>query len=141
MARTFDLQILTPEYEFFNGQATSVSVKSIDGFLTVWAGHSPMASALDVGQLTIRTADETLIAFHSKGFMEVLNNTVTILSQACEWPDEIDESRAESAEERAAKRLASEGFERASGNRAALTRARARLEVFRRAHKKKEYKK
>lgn len=138
MAHSFDLQVLTPEYEFYNGKAVSVTVKSIDGFLTVWANHVAMACVLDVGQLTIRTEDETLIAFHSKGFMQVIDNTVTILSQACEWPENIDEIRAESARQRAAERLASEGFETASGNKAALSRARARLDIIRQTREKKK---
>lgn len=138
MTHEFDLQILTPGYEFFNGKARSVTVKSIDGFLTVWANHVPMACAIDVGQLTIRTADETLTAFHSKGFMEVINNSVTILAQACEWPEDIDFQRAESARQRAAERLASEGRETAIGNKTALARALTRLSVLRQADRKKK---
>ena len=42
------------------------------------------------------------------GFMEVIGNKVTILADACERSEEIDESRAQEAVERAEQRIASQ---------------------------------
>ena len=106
MAKPFNLLVVTPEREFFNGEAIYVSVQSIAGSLGVMAGHVPMVSALDVGALEIQTAEHpTRTAFHSEGFIEVRPECVYILSQACEWPEEIDEKRAREAEERAKERI------------------------------------
>lgn len=69
------------------------------------AGHAPMVSALSVGQVRIQTEKETLIAFHSKGFVDVTRDFVVVLCQTCEWPDEIDAERARAAAERASKKL------------------------------------
>lgn len=109
MGKPFNLMVVTPEREFFSGEAVYVSVQSIAGSLGVMAGHVPMVSALDVGALEIRTDDHTTrLAFHSEGFIEVRPECVYILSQACEWPEEIDEKRALEAEMRAQERLRQE---------------------------------
>ena len=106
MAKPFNLMVVTPEREFFNGEAIYVSVQSIAGSLGVMAGHVPMVSALDVGALVIQPDENTTrTAFHSEGFIEVRPECVYILSQACEWPEEIDEKRAREAEERAKERI------------------------------------
>ncbi len=109
MSKPFNLLVATPEREFFNGEAVYVGVQSIAGSLGVMAGHVPMVSALDVGALIIQTDEHTTrTAFHSEGFIEVRPECVFILSQACEWPEEIDEKRALEAEQRAQERLAQE---------------------------------
>ena len=106
MAKPFYLMVVTPEREFYSGEAVYVSVQSIAGSLGVMAGHVPMVSALDVGALVIQTDEHTTrTAFHSEGFIEVRPECVYILSQACEWPEEIDEKRALEAEQRAHERL------------------------------------
>ncbi len=109
MAKPFNLMVLTPEREFYNGQVVYVSVQTIAGSVGVLADHMPMVSALDVGALVIHPDENTVrTAFHSEGFIEVRPECVYILSQACEWPEEIDEKRARDAEMRAQERLAQE---------------------------------
>ena len=106
MPKPFHLMVLTPEREFYSGEAVYVSVQSIAGSLGVLADHVPMVSALDVGALVIQPDENTTrTAFHSEGFIEVRPECVYILSQACEWPEEIDEKRALEAEQRAHERL------------------------------------
>ncbi len=109
MAKTFNLMVLTPEREFYKGEAVYVGVQTIAGSIGVLSGHIPMVSALDVGALVIKPDEHTTrTAFHSEGFIEVRPECVYILSQACEWPEEIDEKRALEAEQRAQERLAQE---------------------------------
>jgi F-type H+-transporting ATPase subunit epsilon len=101
--------VLTPEREFYSGEVIYVSVQTIAGSIGVMAGHVPMVSALDVGALVIKPDENTTrTAFHSEGFIEVRPECVYILSQACEWPEEIDEKRALEAEQRAQERLEQE---------------------------------
>ena len=105
MPKPFHLMVLTPEREFYSGEAVYVSVQSIAGSIGVLADHVPMVSALDVGALIIQPDEHTTrTAFHSEGFIEVRPECVYILSQACEWPEEIDEKRALEAEQRAQER-------------------------------------
>ncbi len=134
MAELFNLMVLTPEREFFNGKAIYVSVQTIAGSIGVLAEHVPMVSALDVGALVIQTEDgQTRTAFHSEGFIEVRPSCVYILSQACEWPEEIDEKRAREAELRAQERLEEDRRKDALGtmghSKVALMRAMTRRRI------------
>ncbi|MEN6418407.1 MAG: ATP synthase F1 subunit epsilon [Clostridiaceae bacterium] len=132
MAKPFPLMVLTPEREFYSGNAVYVSVETIAGSIGVMAGHVPMVSALGVGALIIHPAEgEERTAFHSEGFIEVRPDGVYILSQACEWPEEIDEKRAEEAEQRAYERIANtaENVGNMAHSKVALMRAMTRRKI------------
>ena len=102
---TFRLEILTPERRFLDADVELVGVQACDGRLTVLAGHAPMVAPLDAGTLHLRLDGEDREAFHSLGFLEVRPDKVLMFTQACEWPEEIDEKRALEAEQRAHERL------------------------------------
>ncbi len=132
MSKPFPLMVLTPEREFYSGQAVYVSVNTIAGSIGVMAGHVPMVSALDVGTLVIEPTEGTSrTAFHSEGFIEVRPDGVYILAQACEWPEEIDEKRALEAEQRAKERMArpEEDLTTMSHSKVALMRAMTRRRI------------
>ncbi|MBE6688363.1 MAG: ATP synthase F1 subunit epsilon [Ruminococcaceae bacterium] len=102
---TFKLEIITPMREFLETDAVALTFQSTDGEITVLKGHTPMVASLAVGELKIRDENGVRVAFHSEGFVEVRPDEVLVFSQACEWPDEIDISRAQSARERAMEKL------------------------------------
>lgn len=132
MPKSFHLMVLTPERSFYDGPAVYVGMNSIAGTIGVLADHAPMVSSLAVGELVIKLEDgTTLYAFHSEGFIEVRSDGVFILSQACEWPEEIDINRAIEAEQRAKKRLSGDLSDpRAmSRSRVALLRSLTRRKV------------
>lgn len=102
---TFRLEILTPERRFLDADVELVGVQACDGRLTVLAGHAPMVAPLDAGTLHLRLDGEDREAFHSLGFLEVRPDKVLMFTQACEWPEEIDEYRARVALEKATEEL------------------------------------
>ena len=130
MPKRFPVSVLTPERTFFSGEAVSITVETIDGQIGVLADHVPMVTALAVGTLVIRQEDQTLIAFHSEGFMEVTAAGAEIFCQVCEWPDEIDIERAAEAKRRAEERL-SHGSDTStmSHSNTSLLRALKRIRV------------
>lgn len=71
--------------------------------------HTPMISQLQTGVLTYRQGGEKRSLHVSGGFVEVLPDQVSVLSDVAERPEEIDPERARRARERAEKRLASNG--------------------------------
>ncbi len=106
MSRSFKLEIITPTREFLEITAEAVSATTLDGEITVLAGHAPMVAALGIGELKCKEIGGAWRkAFHSEGFLEVRPDEVLIFAQACEWPEEIDVKRAESARERALEKL------------------------------------
>lgn len=102
---TFLLKIITPERLFFEGEAEMVEFNTTEGQIGVYKNHVPTTVIVNPGILTITQSDgEKEAALHA-GFVEILQDQVTILAEAVEWPDEIDEDRAKSAKERAERRL------------------------------------
>lgn len=100
----FTIRIITPDRTFYTGEATMVEFNTTEGEIGVYKNHIPMTVIVKPGVLTI-TGDEVKKAALHAGFAEILQDSVTILAEVIEWPDEIDEARAEAARERAEKRL------------------------------------
>ena len=61
------------------------------------------------------------------GFVQILQDEVTILAEIIEWPGEIDEARAQAAKERAQERLRSRANIDVARAEAALMRSIARI--------------
>lgn len=103
----FRLKIITPERIFYEGEAEMVELTTTDGEVGIYAGHVPTTFIAAPGVLTIhQNGGESEAALHS-GFVEALQDQVTVLAEAAEWPDEIDVDRARRAKERAEERLQS----------------------------------
>ena len=126
----FYLEIITPEKVFFRGEVVSVNIPSIGGACTVMAGHQPMVFATEPGTISITADGQTREAFMSEGFIEVRPDETIAFSQAVEWPEDIDERRAEEAKERAEEMVRrNRSAAEYKLNRLALQRAFARLRV------------
>ena len=125
------VEIVAPDHKVFQGEATSVRAPGVEGSFEVLRNHAPMIAALGVGPMRITTATgERIVYAVSGGFLEVLDNVVTVLAETAEPATEIDVARARAAEERARARLREGGAdaERAQAA-AALERARNRARV------------
>lgn len=105
MADTFFLKVITPERLFFEGEVEMVEFNTTEGEIGIYANHVPTTVIVRPGVLTITMPDEEKKAALHAGFVEILQDQVTILAESIEWPDEIDVNRAESAKERAEHRL------------------------------------
>lgn len=92
------VSLLATDRSVWQGQATSVVLRTLDGELGILAGHVPMLSSLAIGPVVI-TADtgEKIAAAVHGGFVTVDHNEVTIFAQRCELKDEIDVARANAA--------------------------------------------
>ena len=132
----FYLEIITPEKVFFRGEAESVNIPSIGGACTIMAGHQPMVFATEPCTIRITADGETREAFMSEGFIEVRPDETIAFAQAVEWPEDIDDRRAEEARERAEEMVRrNRSAAEYQLNRLALQRAFARLRVKHRGNK------
>lgn len=126
----FFLEIITPEKTFFRGEVESINIPSVGGACTVMAGHQPMVFATEPGTIRITAEGKTREAFMSEGFIEVRPDETIAFSEAVEWPEDINERRAEEAKERAEEQLRrNRSASEYRLNRLALQRAFARLRV------------
>ena len=111
-----------------------VIAPGLDGQLGILPKHAPLMTVLKPGELTVKkSGEDDMYVAVSGGFMEVIGNRVSVLADACERSDEIDEARAELAMQRAQERLAQHGsdmeLERAMSS---LQRAQIRVNLVRR---------
>lgn len=105
MSKQFSLAIITPEREFFNDMVEAVTIDGDGGVLTVLANHTPLVASIKIGELSIKKDGKWKLASHSEGFMEVRPEATLVFVQSAEWPEEINETRAEAAARRAEERL------------------------------------
>lgn len=127
MAETLRLTIITPERTFFEGDATLVEFTSSEGRVGIYPAHEAMTVLLSPGVLFIHLGDQVKKAAMHAGFAEILPDSVKILAQIAEWPEEIDRNRAEEARIRAERALREDGG--SLTEELALRRAIARIEA------------
>jgi F-type H+-transporting ATPase subunit epsilon len=102
MARSFKLEIVTPERVFYKGSAELVILRTLTGDEGFMARHSWACKLLDVGEIWIQEAGskDFKIAAGARGFVDVKGD-VMVFVDAAEWPGDIDVSRAQTEKERA----------------------------------------
>jgi len=138
MVDMMKLDVITAERTVFSDNIEMVLAPGMEGELGILPHHAGLMTVLQPGELMIRKDGiETFIAI-AGGFMEVLNNKVTILADAAENSDEINEERAALAMEKAqalvANRDSDVDLEKALNQ---VRRAQVRLDVARKRRVKK----
>lgn len=101
----FKLRIVTPDRDFYEGDVSMVEFNTTEGEIGVLKGHIPLTVVVAPGIINITEENGTRKAALHSGFAEILQDSVVIMAEIIEWPEEIDLERAESARERAEERL------------------------------------
>ncbi len=109
MADKINLEVITPEKLVLRESVDEVIVPGLDGELGILPSHTPLISQLKTGILSYRQANDKKQMHVSGGFVEVLPDRVSVLSDVAERPEDIDLERAQRARERAERQLASKG--------------------------------
>jgi F-type H+-transporting ATPase subunit epsilon len=77
-----NLEILTPEKKLYSGEVYGVQMPGISGSFEVLEKHAPLVSALKAGRVKVLN-NKQMNSFTNfdiqGGFVEVLNNKVTVL--------------------------------------------------------------
>ena len=108
-----------------------LELNTTEGQIGIYKNHVPMTYIVEPGVMTITESEDSKkeAALHS-GFIQILQEEITILAEAVEWPEEIDENRAKEAQLRAERRLQmKEGNINLQRAELALRRALIRQEV------------
>ena len=130
---TMRLEIITAEQRVYDDEVEMIVAPGLEGQLGILPHHAPLMTALQPGEILIRKDGEETYLAVTGGFMEVIGNKVTVLADACERSDEIDEARAQEAVERARERLAHQETDvQLEQAVASMRRAQVRLNVVRR---------
>jgi F-type H+-transporting ATPase subunit epsilon len=129
MARKLLLEVVTPERLVLKQSVDYVGAPGLLGEFGLLPGHVPFLSALGIGNMMYKQDGRPHYLFVAGGFAEVSGDTVTVLAEIAELPEEIDLDRAKKARQRALDRLEAERRERIDYARAkaALQRSIMRM--------------
>lgn len=136
MAR-LKFEIVTAERVVYSDDVDIVVAPGIVGQLGILPSHAPLLTTLQPGELVVRKDGEETAMFVSGGFLEVMQNRVTILADVAERAEEIDIARADAAKHRAEDRLREHPPEiDLARAEAALRRSLVRLKIAERRRKR-----
>lgn len=124
------LKIITHEKVVFDEDVDEIYSKGVSGEFGILKGHVPFMSALDIGLTKVIQGDQTKLFTTMGGIFQFKDDEGLILTTTSECSDDIDETRAKEALERARARLA-ENDARIDAKRAeaAVARAMVRLKA------------
>ncbi len=99
MAKSFHVDVVSPEATVWSGEATIVVARTPEGELGIMADHEPLMGALTTGAVEIEaeSGERTTIGVHG-GFIQVLENRVTLITDRAQITTDTAEAR-EIAEE------------------------------------------
>lgn len=79
-AKTFKIEIITPEEVYLTGEAVSLVAPAIQGYLGVLVDHAPLVTPLGIGRVELKMPDRSEKRFEIEGgFLEVASNQATLL--------------------------------------------------------------
>lgn len=129
------LDIVTPEKEAFSEEVDSVVIPGQDGEVGVLPAHAPLVTVLVPGELVFDKGGETHHIAVGEGFVEISNDTVSVMADVAMSEADIDEDAVEAALKRAQDALEGithEDEENFAALQATIAKSMAQLRVKRR---------
>lgn len=81
MANQLQVAVISPERTVFEGTADQVVAPAWDGEIGILRGHAPMLVLLGAGEVRVRSGGADQKFRIEGGFMQVVDDRVTILSE------------------------------------------------------------
>lgn len=137
MAATLNLEIVTPEAKIFSEGVELVVVPGAEGELGILPMHIPLLTELKPGVLKIsKSGKETYYAV-GEGFVEITQESVTILTDMALTEEQIDETKAQEAVDRGRTRIKEPSLtrEEVATVEATIEKSLAQLHLKRRHHR------
>ena len=136
MADKLKLEMVTPYKKVLSEEVDEITAPGFIGELGLLPGHTPLLTTLKVGELSYKKGSETFHIAVNWGYLEVEDDTATVLVDTAERADEIDLARAKAALGRAEEVLKglSQEDKQYMTMEAALQRALIRIQVASKGH-------
>ncbi|KUL92870.1 hypothetical protein DK26_26470 [Bosea sp. WAO] len=88
---TFKFELVSPERILFSGDVVSVIVPSVEGEMTILAGHAPLVAVLKPGIVMLQTDANNGKEFYvSGGLAEVNAASLTILAEQARFIEDVN---------------------------------------------------
>ena len=81
---SFRVDIVAPEAVVWSGEADFVVARTTEGEIGIMTGHEPLMAALATGVAVVESGQEKVTIGTHGGFLQVLNNQVTLLTDRAE---------------------------------------------------------
>jgi F-type H+-transporting ATPase subunit epsilon len=124
--------VVTPEKTVRDTPADFVALTLFDGEVGIAPGHTPLIGRLGYGEMRIRHGDEVVRYYVEGGFVEVVDDVVSVLTSRAILAQSLDESVARQQLDAAQTRPATSPELMAIRDQAVAQR-RAEMRVARRA--------
>lgn len=130
---TLQLEIVTPEKKAYSAEVDSVVLPGVSGEIGIFPNHIALMIAIKPGELRVLISGKEESLAVGEGFVEIVDNKVSVLTDAAINVEEIDEGHVEEAIKRAQEALekAKNDPEESSALHASLARATAQLQLKR----------
>ncbi|HSR94873.1 MAG TPA: ATP synthase F1 subunit epsilon [Solirubrobacterales bacterium] len=125
----FEVEVLTPEGEVFNGEVTQVSTRTAVGEIGILANHAPLLAALRPAELRLYAGDpEPRRYAQAHGWLQVFGNHARLLLEEAIAPEDLDAAALKEQLADAEQRLADS--EDGSGEQRRAKKDHDRAEAF-----------
>ena len=85
----FELKIISPEEMFYEGEASFLEFTSVGGDMGVYKNHIPLTTILEPCVMKIHKGTEMKKVTVSGGFVEILQETITVLAEGVQWTEKV----------------------------------------------------
>lgn len=127
------LKIVTPEKLIFDEEVSQVNVSTEDGQIGILPNHTNLMAKLKPGELVIKQGGKVDTLAVGDGFLQVADNTLTIMTDLATYEKDIDEKAVEDAKKRAEEALEQKlSDEEYAETLAVLEKSLAQLKIKRR---------
>lgn len=99
------LTVVTPEKQLLSDEVDELIVPTTNGELSILPQHAALLAQLTPGELVIKKGNKADHLVVVGGFLEVGNNTVTVLADYAVHGKDISEAQAQMAKDRAEKAM------------------------------------
>ncbi|AWV89862.1 ATP synthase F1 subunit epsilon [Bradymonas sediminis] len=89
-AAQIKLEVVTPTRAVLSVEVDEVVLPGSLGQMGILPGHLPLLTGLDVGAMILRDNGTERRFFIDKGFAEILDDKISVLTQGCEGVSDID---------------------------------------------------
>ncbi len=129
MANKTHLKIITPYNISFDDEIEKILLTATSGEIVIMANHAPITFILEECIVKIINNENKFYLTIMGGSVEVLNNNITIITDAAENPDQIDVDRARYSKSRAERRIDNKNSSEIDIERAQRSLRRAEIRI------------
>ncbi|NIA26192.1 MAG: F0F1 ATP synthase subunit epsilon [Gammaproteobacteria bacterium] len=91
---SFHVDIVAPEAVVWSGDADFLVAKTVEGEIGVLTDHEPLMAALATGVVVVEAGDEKVTVGMHGGFLQIVDNNVTLLTDRAKLTEGDDRGRA-----------------------------------------------